>query len=535
MRMQILLSTKNIGFELSDRTLFRALTVSIATGDRVGLIGRNGSGKSTLLKIIAGLVESTAGKVESFGATHYLPQLDFALFERAESIEAFLSSQQLSWFSVRTSLDRLFGQTAILPEKEVRALSGGELAKLLIAIADTNSPDVLLLDEPTNHLDAEGLEVLKQYLLTFKGAFVIVSHDPFFLDRVATSLWEIDNGKLTRFGGSYSEYQEQKKIADEARERDLEAAQKKVKKARWAIEARETRAARATRAGKQSKSEPSRDKFAEGYFKGRSEKGAGRLKRQQDQMMGERQERVEQLQQPKRKTAYVNLAAGAEQSKRMLVNVSDSVLSVGGRKLIEGISLRIEFGDRVVFTGKNGSGKSAFAKALIGAPGVAKLEGVVKRSDSLEVVYLDQKYQTVRPKESILDNLLQANPNLSENAARGQLGKFLFGENLSIRNAAGTLSGGETARLALAQATSRPIDLLVLDEPTNNLDIETLDIVARALEDFPGALIVISHNVHFLARLGIERAYMLSGARFKSLRTLPEDEEEFYREQVASE
>lgn len=535
MRMQTLLSTTDIGFELSEKPLFKAVTFSIALGDRIALIGRNGSGKSTLLKIVAGLVDPTSGRVESSARVHYLPQLEFSLFERAENVDAFLESASQSWPIVHASLDRLFGPTAINPEKEVRALSGGELAKLLIAIADANNPDLLLLDEPTNHLDAEGLEVLKKYLRGFKGAFVVISHDPLFLDHVATTVWEIDGTKLTRFGGTYSEYHEQKRRADEARMRDLEAAQKEVKKARRAIEARETRAARATRAGKQSKSEPSRDKFAEGYFKGRSEKGVGRLKRQQDQMMAERQESVEHLRKPRRKTAHVTLAVGVERSKRMLVSVSDGVLSVDNRKLIEGINLRIEFGDRVVLTGGNGSGKSSLVKALVGALGISILEGVVKRSGSLEAVYLDQKYQTVRPKESILDNLLRANPNLSENAARGQLGKFLFGEDLSIRNTAGILSGGETARLALAQATSRPIDLLVLDEPTNNLDIETLDIIADALEDFPGALIVISHNVHFLARLGITAAFALTSGRLKVMKTIPKDEEEFYRELITLE
>ncbi|MDE1945305.1 MAG: ABC-F family ATP-binding cassette domain-containing protein [Patescibacteria group bacterium] len=528
--MQILLSTKNIGFELPHKTLFRALSVTIARGDHIGLIGRNGEGKTSLLKILAGAVPPSSGRVESFGKVHYLPQLEFSLFERAETVEALLESRGVSWALVHASIERLFGTTGILPDKEVRALSGGELAKLLIATADTDSPDVLLLDEPTNHLDADGLEVLKRYLLAFRGAFVVVSHDPLFLDHVVSSLWELEGGILTRFGGNYSAYQEQKHLADEARERHLEAAKKDIRKARQAIEARETRAARAARAGRRSKAEPSRDKFAEGFFKGRSEKGAGRLKRQQDQMMEERQEKARQLQRPRRKTVQVGIAAGAERSKRMLVSVSDGSLVVAGRTLVDAINLRIEFGDRLVLMGKNGSGKSSLAKALVGIPGAYVLTGSVKRSDTFEAVYMDQKYQTVRPELSILDNLLQANPSMNEQAARGQLGTFLFCVETSIHKTADTLSGGETARLALAQATSRPIDLLVLDEPTNNLDIETLDTITDALEDFPGAMMVISHNVHFLARLGIERAYILSGGRLKNMRTIPEDEEEFYKE-----
>lgn len=534
MRMQILLSAKNIGFELSDRILLKAASVSVARSDRIGLIGRNGSGKSTLLKILAGVMPPTSGQVESFGKVRYLPQLDFSLFEHVHTVEAYSGSQAIFWPLVRASLDRLFGSTAISPRKEMRALSGGELAKLLIAIADTDNPDVLLLDEPTNHLDAEGLEVLKQYLLDFKGAFVVVSHDALFLDHVATSIWEIHHSTLARFGDSYSAYQQQKQLAEEARERDLESAKKEVRKARKAIEVREARAARAARAGRKAKDEPSRDKFSGGYLKGRSEKGAGRLKRQQDQVMEERQEQVRQLQKPGQRTAHIDLATGDERSRRMLVDVASGSLVLGDSHLLRGINLRIEYGNRIVFTGKNGSGKSSLAKALIGLPGLF-LDGIVKRSSNLQAVYMDQKYQSVDPALSLLGNLLKANPHLHEDAARGLLGKFLFGEDTSIHRLVGTLSGGETARVALAQVTSTPIDLLVLDEPTNNLDIETLDIIAEALGDFPGALIVISHNVHFLARVGIARAYILAGGQLKGMKTLPEDEEAFYSELVSTE
>lgn len=535
MRMQILLSTKDIGFELPDKTLFTALTLSISTGDRIGLIGKNGEGKTSILKILAKVVEPSSGHVDTIGKVHYVPQLDFALFEQADTVAVFLKSKGISWPFVQASLDRLFGVTSITNDKEMRALSGGELAKLLIAIADTDRPDVLLLDEPTNHLDAEGLEILKNYLLTFRGAFVVVSHDPLFLDHVVSTIWEIDRGSLSRFGGNYSGYQEQKRLIDEARERDLEAAKKDVKKAQRAIEARETRVVRATRAGKQSKAEPSRDKFAEGFFRGQSEKTAGKLKCQQDQMIEERQQRVSQLQKPKRKTTHVGLEAGIERSKRMLVSVSSGSLNIGERSLVRNIGLRIEFGDRIVFTGKNGSGKSLLSKALMGMPGAFSFEGDIKRGEGLEAVYMDQKYKSIDPELSILDNLLQANLHLDENTARGQLGKFLFGADVNVKKKAGTLSGGETARLVLAQVTSKPIDLLVLDEPTNNLDIETLDIIADALRDFQGALVVISHNVHFLSRLGIDRAYVINGERLKEMRFLPEDETEFYSELVAAE
>ena len=334
MRMQTLLSTNNIQFELPSKTLFKAVSISIAQNEKIALVGKNGEGKTTLLKILAGITKPTKGRVESQVKVHYLPQLDLAIFQKKDTVCDFLKKSKNSEYLVIASLDRLFGANQISLEKEVRALSGGELAKLLIAIADSTHPDVLLLDEPTNHLDAEGLEALTKYLHSFNGAFVVVSHDPLFLDHVATSLWEIHKGSLTRFGGTYTEYQIQKKLADEARERDLEAARKGVKKIRRAIEARETRVSRAARVDRKSKTEPSRDKFATGFFKGRSEGSAGRLKHQQDRAMEEQREQVSQFKKPRRKTLSLSLQTGAEHSKRMLVSVFGGALAVGGKCLV---------------------------------------------------------------------------------------------------------------------------------------------------------------------------------------------------------
>ncbi|MCE9643959.1 ATP-binding cassette domain-containing protein [Candidatus Parcubacteria bacterium] len=526
--MPILLAAKELVVELQHKTLFKELSVSIARGDRIGLVGKNGEGKSTLLKILAGELEPTSGRVVSSARVHYLPQLDLTLFERADTVADLVASRNAELSLVQAALRRLF-YLSISPEREVRTLSGGELAKLLIAIGDADNPDLLLLDEPTNHLDVEGLEVLKRYLLKFQGAFVVVSHDPFFLDHAIASLWEIEDGCLTRYGGNYSYYQEQRRLADEARGRDLEAATKSLNKARRAIEVRETRVARATRASRRAKSEPSRDKFAEGFFQGKAEEGAGRLKKRQEKALAEKQEKISNLTKKKVRKVHLDLETESDLSKRMLVNVSGGVLSVADTPLLQDISLRIEFGDRVVFTGGNGVGKSSLAKTLALIPGPASLLGTLRRGERFQAVYMDQKYQSVRPKLSVLQNILEENSAWTEEDARNHLGRFLFREEAVMKKAE-VLSGGETARLALALVTSRPLDLLVLDEPTNNLDIETLEIIAAALQDFRGALIVISHNVRFLAQLGIGRAYKLADGRLRLMKHLPQEEEEFYAE-----
>lgn len=533
--MSVLLSTHDLGFELQHKTLFKALSVSIGHGERIALVGKNGAGKTTLLKILAGLAKPTAGHIDKHEAVRYLPQLDFTLFEHSDTVARFLELQEIPWSDAQVSIAQLFGAASFTPEREMCSLSGGELAKLLIAISNLAKPDVLLLDEPTNHLDAEGLETLAQYLAEFRGAFVVVSHDPRFLDRVATTVWELADESITRYGGNYSYYRAQKQLIEEARERDFEAAKKSVRKARKAIERRETRVSRAERAGKRAKSEQGRDKMAEAHHKNMAEREAGKLKRRQDKTLAERAQRVESLRKPKRNTTHAELETGADRSRRMLVSITSGTLHVGPEELLRNLNLRIEFGDRIAIAGKNGSGKSSLAKTLIEAASAATLDGNIKRSERLEAVYMDQKYATVDPERSLIGNIQKENPYLDEQAVRGMLGKFLFSADMDVKKKAGTLSGGETARLTLAQTTARPIDLLILDEPTNNLDIETLDSIATALEDFPGALVVISHNVRFLARLGIDRAYIITEHSLKQMQSTPEDEELFYTELVTAE
>lgn len=529
-----LLIATDIGFETDERQLFQNLTVSIGKGDRIGLIGRNGEGKSTLLKILAGLIAPTSGVVERSQSVYYLPQLDLTLLGQEATLDTYLKERDVPWALFQASLHKLFGIDWLQPLQEIQTLSGGELAKVVIAIVDVKRPSVLLLDEPTNHLDIEGLEVLKKFLLDFNGAYIAVSHDPLFLDHAVTAIWELKDAAITAYGGNYSYYEEQKLIAEGARERHLEVARKGVKKIRRAREVRETKVARAERAGRRAKAEPSRDKFAEGYFKDHSQFGTGKEKIKLDRQLQEAEEKVAGLSQKRRRKTHLNLDIEGSTSKRMLLSLSDATLSVAGRELLHDINFRIVFGDRIVITGRNGSGKSSFAKSLLGSFAGVLLDGSIEKSEQFRAVYMDQKYTVIDPRLSVLENMQKAVPILRLDEVKGQLGRFLFLSDAELAKKGSVLSGGEAARLTLALATAEPIGVLVLDEPTNNLDIETLDIIAEALEDFPGALLVISHNIHFLARLGIDRAYSVRERTLKEMSNTPEAQEAFYQELVSA-
>jgi ATPase subunit of ABC transporter with duplicated ATPase domains len=526
----ILLTTKNIGLELPHKTLFKELSLTVARGHKIGLIGRNGEGKSSLLKILARMIEPTSGSVAVHGRTSYMPQLDLSLFESSKTTLEFAEENNSTWPLIQASLSKLFHVDWLEPERELRTLSGGELAKLFIAINDMHSPDILLLDEPTNHLDVEGLEVLKSYLTQFKGVFIIASHDPAFLNQVTNEIWELEQGVLTIYGGNYFYFEEQKRLAVEAQERALEAKRKDIKKTQRALQAQEIKSARAIRTGKKAKAEPSRDKYLEGYFKNRSEQGTGRARKKLEQVLEEQSSEASQLKGSIRKKTYLNLQAG-EISRRSLLRISNGTLRIDERVLIEDINLNIDFGDRIVITGKNGSGKSTLARSLVGLEN--SLAGDIRKSASLRAVYMDQKYQIVDPNLSLVKNIERTNPELLMEEVRRQLGRFLFNTSSNVMKKASDLSGGETARLALAMITAQSLDLLILDEPTNNLDIETLDIITDALVDFSGAILVISHNVHFLSELEIGKAYVLRDQNLKEMKNLP-NEEGFYSELVNS-
>jgi ATPase subunit of ABC transporter with duplicated ATPase domains len=516
-----------------ERRLFKNVQLSLAAGDRVALVGANGVGKSTLLQILAGQIEPSAGSVWRNASIYYLPQISTIRQQiKADTVQNFLFSISDEWWKISNILETQFNTTPDL-SLSIASLSGGELTKLFLAIGLSQQPNVLLLDEPTNHMDYLALEELSQFLKQFDGAFVIVSHKPFFLDRVVDTTWELTPNGVSVYGGNFSLYREQKQTELSARLRAHEVAKKEVKRAQAAAMQEQQRAAQSRRNGRQKFLSGSIDKVAAGALKRKAEVTAAKLKQKHEAAITDAAQKVGETKVRTNKATSIQLEQTSQKHKN-LIEIQGANLWVANRLLIENIQFHMASGERVAIAGANGSGKSSLAKAILNREGThAFLEsGEILLSPTMNVVYLDQTYELVNRDFTIVENIQAANPELEYQLIRQQLGHFLF-FNDDVYKSASVLSGGELARLALAMLGISKIDLLILDEPTNNLDIPTVEQMVEAVNEYHGALWVISHDLDFLSRIHITDSYWLRDRRLQRTNYLPDETEEYYEELVA--
>jgi ATPase subunit of ABC transporter with duplicated ATPase domains len=506
MQKKTILSASDLTYELATpQTLFQGISVAIQEGDRIGLVGRNGIGKSTLLKLLAGQLTPKSGTITSTSSIYYLPQIE-TIATTNESILDWLSSRLEEWWTVTTLLEEKFA-TEISLSETIASLSGGEFTKLWLAVALSKQPDILLLDEPTNHLDLVALKQLQEALQGFLGAFVVVSHKPFFLDRVVDTIWELTPELVKVYGGNYSFYRSQKETEYQTALRDREVARKELKKAKTSAAQEQQRADRSRQQGR--KRADTMPKIVAGAWKRKAEVTAGTAKKKHKAAVEKATERVVETKIKTTKAAQIKLEERSHKH-RNLVDIRGANLRMNDRILIQNFQLQVSRGDRIAMIGSNGSGKSSLAKALLNQPqSPASLEfGEILISPAMKIVYLDQAYALVERERTVLENMQAANSDLNYQLIRQQLGHFLFFNN-EVNKPAAVLSGGELARLAIAIVSISEIDWLILDEPTNNLDLETVDRIVDGLNEFHGALWVISHDIDFLSRIRITQTYQL--------------------------
>jgi ATPase subunit of ABC transporter with duplicated ATPase domains len=544
----LLLRAENLAYQATaERSLFQNIHLSIEQGDRIALVGANGIGKSTLLKILANQLQPHQGSVQQAGAVYYLPQISTLQHPvQPPTVLDFLNDSAEEWWQITELLETRF-QTTLDLSRSIVGLSGGELTRLSLAIGLAHSPDLLLLDEPTNHLDYAALEVLRQFLQTFEGAFVIVSHKPFFLDQVVQTTWELTPTGLEVYGGNFSHYRLQKEAQRAAAIRAHEVARKTLKRVQSAAMQEQQRSARSRKNGRQKFLQGSVDRMAAGLIKTRAETSTGLAKRKHEAAVESALQKVAETHVKTHKTTQIQLEERS-QKRRNLVEIEESHLWVGDRELIHGIQLRIGSGDRIAIAGANGSGKSSLVQAILDLPQPPisqspvsqppvlqspALRGKVQLAPSLKVLYLDQTYALIQRQQTILDNMRSANPDLDYQLIRQQLGHFLF-FNDEVHKLAGVLSGGELARLAIAMLSISDVDLLILDEPTNNLDIETVRQIVQALNEYEGALWVISHDLDFLSRIEITHSFQVTQNRLQQTTYLPGQPELYYQELLHS-
>jgi ATPase subunit of ABC transporter with duplicated ATPase domains len=529
-RQQPYLIAESLSYELDcTRTLFQNIHLSLSVNDRIALIGSNGIGKSTLLKILAGQIQPTQGTLTRNGTVYYLPQISTIRASiQSKSIFDFLNTISNEWWEIEQILETRFDTTLDL-SLPMQTLSGGELTKFFLAIGLSRSPDLLLLDEPTNHLDYLALEALRQLLCQFEGAFVIVSHKPFFLDQVTTTTWELTPAGLQGYGGNFSLYREQKQIAAAAKERSHETARKELKRAKTAALREQERAAQSRRQGRQKALNGDIPRIVAGGLKRQAEATAGALKIKHAKAIATATQKVADTKIRTSKATSIQLE---EKSKkhRNLLEICHANLWIEDRLLVKDIDLHLSSGDRIALAGINGSGKSCLVKAILELESTpAILKGDEVQRAEMQMLYLDQSYELVDRRQTVLENLHQANPSLNYQLLRQQLGHFLF-FNDDVHKSASVLSGGELARLAIAMITLSELDLLILDEPTNNLDIATGDQMVEALNDYQGALWVISHDLDFLSRINIMRSFRLKHQTLQETVFLPSQRSQYHRE-----
>lgn len=501
----------NIFLSYGDNVVMNKISGSVTSQDRIGLVGINGSGKSSLLKIIAGIIKPNSGTVSQDCSVEYVPQLDMDLYKKRTPLYKHIEKIYPDWWQVLLKYEHLFGDK-LQENRKISTLSGGELVKLNLVIALNKNPDLLLLDEPTNHLDLSSLKKLEKALIDSGKAFIIVSHNVDFLNKVVSTIWELDKGSLYVYGGNYDFYKEEKERKLAAEEQKYFDTVKQYKKEQRSLQTEQKRAAVSNKVSEKKNLPP----IVAGNWKRWAEMTASQNRKKIEERIQKKRDELEKKKPVHRKNVYLDLQS--QLRKGLIVTIEKGTLSISKEIiLIQNIDLEIHHGDRIAILGDNGTGKTTLVKQLefqkTTDTCTVELTGDIKYGSEYKTLYVDQKYDLVDPNLSIVQNIKKNNPKLPMENTRRVLGNLGFPTDYDINKSASFLSGGEIARLAFAIATNSEIDLLVLDEPTNNLDIETVEVIAEALSRFIGTIVAISHDMHFLEKIGIENYYVIEGKR----------------------
>ena len=469
-----LLQLTDIALTFGGNPLFSDLSLTVQPGDRVALVGRNGSGKSTLMKVMAGLTEADKGtRVIPPGVTVGYMEQDPTM-EGFETLGAYAASGLPETESYRVAM--VAEGLKFDPDRLVATASGGERRRAALAKLMAEAPELMLLDEPTNHLDIEAVQWLENELKTTKAGFVLISHDRAFLRALTRATLWIDRGMVRRTEIGFDGFEawrdktwEEEDIARHKMDRKIKA------EARWAVEG----------------------------ISARRKRNMGRVRALQD-LRAERSAMIR-----RQGTAALSLDSGPTSGKKV-IEVEGLTKAYDGKAIVTGLTLTVQRGDRIAFVGPNGVGKTTVIKMLLGQ--VEPDSGTVKQGTNLEIAVFDQTRAALDPEMSLWDSLtgdpeMRVSGKADQVMVRGQskhvvayLKDFLFDE-AQARAPVKALSGGEKARLLLAKLMAKESNLLVLDEPTNDLDIETLDLLQEILDGYDGTVLLVSHDRDFLDRV----------------------------------
>jgi ATP-binding cassette subfamily F protein uup len=466
--MPPLLALQDIELTLGSAPLLHGAELSVSAGERICLVGRNGSGKSTLLKVAAGLLTADAGvRFAQPGATiRYLPQEpDLAGFANVRDYV----NEGLGPGDDPHRAAYLLDQLGLTGDEQPARLSGGEARRAALARTLAPSPDVLLLDEPTNHLDLPAIAWLERELLSLRSGLVIISHDRRLLTNVGRSIVWLDGGITRRLDQGFSEFEGWRDtVLEEEQTERHKLARKIVMEEHWL-------------------------RYGVTARRKRNQKRLGNL-------LALRQQHRES----RGGAAGLRMeAAEAETSGKLVCVAEDVSKSYGERTIVRDLSMRVLRGDRLGIIGANGAGKTTLLNLLTGV--IPPDSGRVKLGTNLTTITLDQRRETLDDEMTLAKTLTEGGSDMvlvngQQRHVIGYMKDFLFGPE-QANTPVGKLSGGERGRLMLARALAKPVNLLVLDEPTNDLDLETLDLLQELLADHPGTVLVVSHDRDFLDRV----------------------------------
>lgn len=554
----IILQANKIERSFSGQVLFQNINLQIDQRDRIALVGPNGAGKSTLLKILVGEEAPTSGEINkkkdmslSYLAQDSRFESSKTIYEEMLAVFADLRQDEAKLRQMEMEMGQLTGQdleklmktydqltesfrlrNGFSYESDIKAilngfkfdesmwtmpiesLSGGQNTRLALAKMLLERPDLLVLDEPTNHLDIETIAWLENYLTNYQGALLIVSHDRYFLDKVATVTFDLRPNGIDRYVGNYSQFVDLKAVKIASEEKNYEKQQKEIAKLEDFVQKNIVRASTTKRA------QARRKQLA----------------------------KIERLDKPTASKKSANMTFQSEKpSGNQVLMVEEAAIGYDNEVLSEPIEMEVKKYDAIAIVGPNGIGKSTLIKSIIQQ--IPFIKGQVKYGANVTMGYYDQTQSRLTPSNTVLDELWNDFPTTPELDIRNRLGAFLFsGED--VKKTVGMLSGGERARLLLAKLSMENNNFLILDEPTNHLDIDSKEVLENALIDYDGTLVFVSHDRYFINRvaskvleitetgsslfLGDYDYYVEKKAELAELAALTQPEEESQQDQLES-
>lgn len=507
----ILLNGSSIKKMFLDETLFEGVSFNVDSGDKIGFVGANGAGKTTLFKILVGETDYDSGEIFKNKLTKigYLEQYScsdskktimeemLTVFSEVIEIERELEDVRFDIENKNGSLDALVARQTALQERfieldgayyrskikstltglgfgeeefglSVNKLSGGQKTRVAlgkILLSDTN---LLLLDEPTNHLDIDSAEWLEEFLKSYKGAFIVISHDRYFLDKVTNKTFELENNRLKSYNGNYSFYAAQKEIDQKTEERSYENTKREIKRLEGIVEQQKR-----WNREKNIRTAQSKQKVIDKLEKELVVPSAGR------------------------EEMYFKFRACAGGGQDVLVTENLS-MAFGEKKLFKNVNMHIKKGEKVFLLGPNGCGKTTLLKIILGLH--EPDGGSAKIGANIHIGYYDQVQENLSMEKTIFDEVYDAYPNLTQTEIRNALAVFLFrGED--VFKEINKLSGGEKARVELVKLMLKSVNFLIMDEPTNHLDIESREALENALDGYDGTILAVSHDRYFINKL----------------------------------